>query len=314
MKKRKGSFLKKGMTAVFCLSLLFFLQKLLVPKFVTEIKEGSLISEYYAASKDNDVIFVGDCEAYECFVPSALLKKFGIRSFIRGSASQRIWQSYYLMKETLRYEKPKAFVLSVQELRYGEPAKEEYNRMSLDGMKWSKEKWDSVFASKNEEESIFEYLFPILRFKGRIAELKKEDFLYLFKKPAVSDRGYLKNTGVKPMEGLPVPKPLGDPKFSEKAMTYLQKITDLCKEEGVDLILMKAPIPYPHWYEEWDREVESFAKKEGLTYLNFYEKQKETGIDYRTDTYDAGLHLNYQGALKLTDYMGNFLTDRWKGH
>ena len=36
------------------------------------------------------------------------------------------------------------------------------------------------------------------------------------------------------------------------------------------------------------------------------------GIDYSTDTYDAGLHMNLSGAEKLSDYIGNLLSDYWK--
>ena len=35
----------------------------------------------------------------------------------------------------------------------------------------------------------------------------------------------------------------------------------------------------------------------------------EIGIDYNTDTYDAGLHLNLSGAEKLSKYFGKYLTD-----
>lgn len=293
--------------------ILYFLTLLLTPKFVGEIKEGSLIREYYLDKHENEVIFIGDCEVFESFVPSFLEEKYGIKSFVRGSAAQRIWQSYYLMKETLKYEKPKIFVLSVQELKYGENAKEEYNRMTLDGMKWGKEKIESIYVSMNEEEHFLDYLFPILRYKERIFELEAEDFRFLFHKPLISDRGYLKNTGVKPLKALPPFKPLGDYTLPKKAMEYLEKMVDLCEREGIRLILIKAPIPYPYWYEEWDEEITSFSKKNELLYLNFLKLKKETGINMETDTYDAGLHLNYNGALKLTDYMGKILSDQLQG-
>ena len=37
----------------------------------------------------------------------------------------------------------------------------------------------------------------------------------------------------------------------------------------------------------------------------------EIGIDFQTDTYDAGLHLNLSGAEKLTKYFGKLLSDEF---
>ena len=113
------------LTTICCLILtLFLLQKLLMPKYVTAIVEGSLIEEYYQENAGHDVIFIGDCEVYGNISPVTLWEKYGITSYIRGSAQQLIWQSYYLMEETLKYEKPKVFVFNVLAMKYNEPQKE----------------------------------------------------------------------------------------------------------------------------------------------------------------------------------------------
>ena len=42
------------------------------PKYLTTSKEGSLTEEYYAsvAETNHDVLFIGDCEVFEAFVPA----------------------------------------------------------------------------------------------------------------------------------------------------------------------------------------------------------------------------------------------------
>ena len=126
---------------------LYFAQALLMPKYMSNVKEGALIAEYYKAPKNNDVIFIGDCEVYENISPVTLWQEYGITSYIRGSAQQLIWQSYYLLEETLRYETPKVVVFNVLSMKYNEPQNEAYNRMTLDGMKWSDSKAASIRAS-----------------------------------------------------------------------------------------------------------------------------------------------------------------------
>ena len=67
-------------------------------------------------------------------------KNYGISSYIRGSAEQLIWQSYYLLEDTLKYEKPQVVILNVLAMTESDAKNEAYNRMTLDGMKLSKYK------------------------------------------------------------------------------------------------------------------------------------------------------------------------------
>lgn len=302
------------------LAVLWLLQALLMPKYMDQSREGALIAEYYDNAGKNDVVFIGDCEVYENFSPITLWEKYGISSFIRGSAQQLIWQSYYLMEETLKYEKPEVIVFNVLSMKYDTPQstgsqaqREAYNRMTLDGMRWSMSKWNAISASMTEEEkkwqSHWTYIFPILRYHDRWSQLGSDDFKYLFKKDQVSDNGYLMQVGVKPMTNPHMEKPLVDYTLGQNSYYYLDKMTQLCKENGVQLVLIKAPTHSPVWWDEWDKQVKDYAQKNGLLYINFLDCEDEIGIDWSTDTYDTGLHLNVYGAEKLSDYFGKILQE-----
>lgn len=224
---------------------LALLQALVMPKYQSELPEGALIREYYASPKEHDIIFIGDCEVYESFSPAVLEEVTGLKSFVRGSASQRIWQSCYLMEETLRYETPDIFVFNVLSLIYDEPVREEYNRMTLDGMRWSEIKLRSIQASMNPDERLIEYIFPLLRYHDRWDELTREDFTCIFKRQPISESGYLPQYGIKPAENVPVGKPLPDYHFPARSLDYLDRMRQLCEERGIRLILIKAP-PFTH--------------------------------------------------------------------
>lgn len=288
---------------------LWLVQRLLEPKYMHGIVEGAMIAEYYKENKDHDVILVGDCELYENISPAVLWEEYGINSYIRGSAQQLIWQSYYLMEETLKYEKPKVFVFNVLSMKYNEPQKEAYNRMTLDGMRWSSSKVAAIRASMLPEEHFIEYVFPLLRFHSRFSELEQDDFTYLFQRDTVTHNGYYMRVDVKPAADVPAGKPLGDYQFGENAYYYLDKMVELCEKNGVELVLVKAPSLYPYWYEEWDQQIAAYAAEHGLKYYNFLAETEEIGLDFSTDTYDAGLHLNLSGAEKLSTYFGRLLCE-----
>lgn len=286
---------------------LYLLQRLLVPKYVDDVVEGAFIAEYYQEEKGFDVIFVGDCEVYENFSPVALWEEYGINSYIRGSAEQYIWQSYYLLEDTLRYETPEVVVFNVQALQFDQSQREAYNRMTLEGMEWSPAKVKSILASMKQNENFLDYVFPILRYHSRWSELTAADVRYMFDTKKVSHNGYYMRVDVRPAENVPAGKPLNDYSFGENAWKYLEKMAALCQEKGIKLVLIKAPSLYPYWYEEWDTQVREFAAEQGLLYINFLELVDEIGIDYQTDTYDAGLHMNLSGAEKLSSYLGGVL-------
>ena len=293
----------------------------LMPKYMSEPKEGALIAEYYGEVEngiEHQVLFVGDCEVYESFVPPVLWEEYGITSYIRGSAQQLIWQSYCLLEETFKYESPDVVVFNVLSMKYGQPQKEEYNRMTLDGMKNSTIKHKAILASMTEDENIASYYFPILRYHSRWKDITAEDFRYMFERDTVSHNGYLMQMGIRAMEKsfeeqeADATNRLYDAQLPAICFEYLDKMKELCEQNGATLILIKTPTNSATywWYDEWDEQICEYAANNSIDYYNFIENQ-EIGLDWSTDTYDRGLHLNVYGAEKLTRYFGRILQTKY---
>ena len=97
----------------------------------------------------------------------------------------------------------------------------------------------------------------------------------------------------------------------EDILECIDDVRTLCEENGITLVLIKAPTnnwKY-HWYDEWDEQIVAYAQKHTLPYYNFIGLDDEIGIDWATDTYDAGVHLNVYGAEKLSRYFGAILKE-----
>ena len=277
-------------------------------------REGHLLCGYYDTADTHDVIFIGDCEVYEGFVPATLFGEYGITSYVRGSSQQTVWQSYHILEETLERETPKAVVFNVLALKYGETPLESISRMSLEDMEWSGAKLDAIKASMTDEESLVSYFLPILRYHSRWSELDDDDFKHAFDKHEdITHQGYLMQTGIDPVDMTDNRQPddLLNTVLPARAIEYLDKMTVLCKDKGIELILVKAPtnsIRY-YWYPEWDAQMVDYAAENGLAYYSLVGKDEEIGLDWSTDTYDKGLHLNVYGAEKFTSYFGKILAE-----
>lgn len=288
----------------------YFLQRLLVPKYEGQVIEGNFISEYYKETTPHDLLILGDCEVYENISPVTLWEDYGITSFIRGSAQQLIPQSYYLLEDALKEETPKAVLLSISAMQEGAQVNEAYNRMTMDGMRWSMSKVHAIQATKMEDESLVDYLIPFLRYHSRWEELGQDDLTYYWNRPLVSHNGYYMRADVQAVSSFPKERRLGDYRFPEISQKYLDRIRVLCENHGIRLILYKAPSLYPAWHDQWEEQIQSYADQYQLDYINCIPQIETIGLDFNTDTYNGGQHLNVYGAEKLSDYLGMYLKER----
>ena len=53
--------------------------------------------------------------------------------------------------------------------------------------------------------------------------------------------------------------------------------------------------------------VKSYADKRGINFIDCNQRLEEFGFNWKTDTYDAGDHLNYSGAVKLSAFVGEYI-------
>ena len=151
----------------------------------------------------------------------------------------------------------------------------------------------------------------LLRYHDRWSQLSADDFRYWFEKDQVTDNGYLMQVGINPLEYDHMEKPLVDYTLADTCYEYLDKMRELCEAHGTELVLIKAPALSPIWWDEWDAQLEAYAAEHDLRYINFLDYQEEMGIDWTTDTYDTGLHLNVYGAEKASSYFGKILTEEF---
>ena len=85
------------------------------------------------------------------------------------------------------------------------------------------------------------------------------------------------------------------------------KIVDLCQKNDVELILISTPNMKSWNYSKY-LGTKELAEQNNVTYidLNIGNPLK---IDWKTESRDGGNHLNYKGALKLSNYIGEYLKD-----
>ena len=107
-----------------------------------------------------------------------------------------------------------------------------------------------------------------------------------------------------------------DPVITESLEQWVDKIRNVCEEEQISLLFVKfpsilTPLDYSSaWTKIRSDYMKKFAHEHELEYLDLV-YDVDLGIDTHTDFSDGGYHLNYLGARKVTDFLGNYLKDRY---
>lgn len=283
------------------------------PKYIEENREGRITPEFYREQTNDDVIFVGSSTVNSAINPVLLWDDYGITSYDRSGASQTSWISYYMIKDAIEVSDPKMVVVDMSFFRYGDDYCEEpENRKALDGMRLSHTKFQCLRTCMNEDEKYVDYVFPIGRYHTRWNDLKAEDWKYLYHKPTITFSGFIPEYEIEPAEGIPMDRSELDVRMSQRNLLFLENIIGICQSNGIQVLLIKIPSFEPKWGDSFERDVLSVADVHAVEYIDFDRFTDEIGIDYMTDTNDAGGHLNDAGAEKFTRYLGKVMTKSYE--
>lgn len=294
------------------LAAFYVLTLLFMPKYIEENTDGRITSEFYREKTPIDVIFIGSSIVQAGISPMSIYKETGLTAYDRSNSSQVMPIGYAMVCDAIMRNKPKLVVCDVGFL-YNEwgYVDEGASRKSLDGLKWSEGKSECIKASMDETESFIDYVFPILRFHSRWNDLNAEDFKYLLYKPTVTYNGQLLQFGTDGKTAVynPFMEPEGK-MICDENIAWLQKTVDLCKSEGVDVMLLKMPMIEGNWSETYDNQIAEFAKENGILYKSYVNEFDSFGFDRNTDFTD-GQHMNSVGAEKFTKVLSEYIIENY---
>ena len=300
--------------------LVLFSGRFLTPKFLYMDMWPTTSTHlgFYQMEKDTiDVLFLGSSHAVSAFNPHELYNQYGITSYNLGSEQQNLVMSYYWLKEALRYQSPKAVILECYFLfpyDTKEPlnTEEAFTRKSLDYMRWSSVKREAVrtVCSIDEKQSALSYYLPVIRYHARWKHLEENDFTLHEMERHYELKGFTPLTWNSNAEYEPFLKGSSTESESmeELMKEYLKKMILLCRNNGIELILVKTPSVY----QDIGRynAIQEIADEYQLLFYDFNEKElyEETAWDFAVDNVDQG-HVSLCGSVKLASRLGKILQD-----
>ena len=313
--------MKKTIKSVLSIILFFLLLTLLLAGLssVLEYKDGrEKITPFIERAEQIDVLFFGDSHAYSGIYPMELWENYGIASYNLANYNLPIPVSYWVMRNALLYCKPKVIVLDVNQIWEQAKLCESSGNVhsGLDGFPLSRVKLEAIFDLMDDplftdehgqryKDLRSEFIFPFIKYHSRWSDLTMRDLQPNYNQELGGQR---KIAVAEPDEYELTSSAADEQGFG---FVYLRRFIEHCQSAGIRVMLVNLPYPCRNNNEEqlYTNAVMYTAEEYGIEYIDFV--YMDQIVDYSTDCYDPASHLNPSGAWKVTDFIGQRLSEAY---
>ena len=271
---------------------------------------GGFDYKHFYETEDNtiDVLFYGSSHS-QCTINSAILyDKYGIVSNNLSAGGQSLSTTYYSMLESLKTQKPEVMVVELVFTSWEKDTNIGNIYRNTVNLKYSSNFFENVNAivPKEQQEDVI-LKWPV--FHTRYKEITKQDFV----DDKYFNRGYCGSWVIAEQQR---PSACDDTKLmkiGEDKEIVLQKMIDLAKENDIQLLFYVAPFILTETNQEKFNYVEDFCEKQNVEFINFnsISISEQIGLDYTKDFREES-HLNNYGSEKVTEYIGEILTNNYE--
>ena len=232
-----------------------------------------------------DMLVLGDSETYCSIVPLRLWEKQGITSFVCGTSAQKLCYSEEFLHKAFRNQSPNVVILETNAI---------YREFSVS---------DEIIHKADR-------IFPVFRYHDRWKTFNDRDASLAAKYSYMEgSKGYMYNVSVDPADTTGYMK--ADKRVnpvSKRNAEYVKSIKEFCDKKGAKFILLSTPST-KNWNSQRHNGIVQLAEELGVEYIDMNTESADVGIDWSRDTRDKGNHLNFYGAVKVTDWLGNYFKE-----
>ena len=252
---------------------------------------------------DYDVLFFGTSHVMDAVYPAILYAEYGISSYNLGNPAETLEATYYTMKQAFSLHIPKVAIIDVAYIDKSQDQSSTYqlSHTFYDAMPLTREKVEAVwhlFPSSIRAE----FLFPLISYHTRW-----EEMLTGVENPICECTPYMMGAELR----VGRKDPADYTRTTEMDFTEtpgkgaLRRIIALCRSNGVLPILIAIPYPAPVEKQRMINSAAQIASQEGVTFLNLF--NEEGLVNFESDCFDEASHLNPDGAVKITRFIGEHL-------
>lgn len=275
---------------IFTFGIYYYVCMIVTPK---DIKDSGGTHYYrgmgFMAEPNNslDVVVYGNSDVYSGFAPAVLFDKYGYTSYASGRALQTVSNINLLLEKTLKTQKPKIAILET----------------------------DCFYKKSKTQIDETNLLIAPFIYHSRWKEIGARDFYeYPSRKNKVDiNKGFMPSNktyktkrkanymGDKNDTPKPIPK---------ENLKHIEEFINTCRKNNIEVLFLELPSA-SSWNYAKHNYVKSLAKKYDIDFIDMNTDLDGYKLDLHTDFRDNGNHMNANGANKATEYIGQYLRDKY---
>lgn len=271
---------------------------------------------FYAEKNDTiDMIMVGSSPVYPFYSAPKLYGEHGIASYPLSTNNQRPKAIKYLLKEALKTQDPSLFVVELRMFTMPDEEWEDtmvFTRGVTDNMKYSWNRIEAIKALVSDKSERYTYYFDIFKYHSNWKTMVLPGQLACWRyEKAHPLKGLEIKYGVGPAEWTDLSKITETQEPASEQMEVLYDLLSWIDASGKDALFIVSP----YVMEEADRKqlnyIEPIIEEAGYRVLDLNRHIEELGLDFGTDFYDYGSHVNALGEAKCTAFLGNYIAEHY---
>ncbi len=234
-----------------------------------------------------DSLFIGDSLIYSAVSPMEVWHNYGYTMFVEASAAQLINDSYKYLEVGIESQHPQIVFFEANVL-YRNPKNKAwyfdlYSKMesSVPILKYHNNWKKVMFKFLNNNDSFKNInVYKGYKYVTKVQSAQIKDYMHV-------------TTKAKKL-------PAGNEEI-------FQKMLKLCEKENVELVLVSTP-NMRSWNYSKHLGITNLAQKYNIEFIDL-NIHNPLNIDWHQETKDMGDHLNHLGAIKVSNFLGQYLQE-----
>lgn len=271
-------------------------------------EDGELkYSAFFEETQPIDVFFLGTSHVMDAVYPMELWRDYGVASYNFGNPSETPEATYWTLRLAMEKQKPKLVVMDVCYIDRDQQSLSNYalSHVFFDEIPLSWLKLKAIWELFPEGERAA-YVWPLYYSHGRWEEMLMGSENTTACIPAMR--------GAELRAGRDEPAPFE--RITEwnaeetEGKRAIRRMIELCRSQNIEVALMAIPYPADAEKQKMMNSAQLIADEYGIPFYNLFDA--EGLVDFKTDCFDPMSHLNPDGAIKVSAWLGKALTSDYE--